>query len=168
MNRKARFSRFTATAAMMLACASSPEAATSTTTFGVQIIISDACSITSATDMDFGTVGLIQAIGVSATSTINVQCTLLVPYNIGLDAGDGAGATIAARLMTSAASNTVTYSLYSDLTHLLVWGDQIGTNTTASVGLGVAQPFTVYGFVPSQTTPPAGLYEDTITVTVTF
>ncbi|HEY0328556.1 MAG TPA: spore coat U domain-containing protein [Rhodopseudomonas sp.] len=144
------------------------DAATSTTTFNVQITITNGCTISSATAMNFGSVGVISVLGVSATSTITVVCTLLAPYNIGLDKGIGAGASLATRLMTSAASNTVSYSLYSDLTHLLMWGDVIATNTLASVGLGVGQPFIVYGFVPSQTTPPAGVYNDTVTVTVTF
>jgi spore coat protein U-like protein len=168
MIRRGLYIRLAAFALVLLANIRTPDAATSTTTFGVQIIITNACSIVSATDIDFGTVGLIGALGVSATGTITVQCTLLAPYNIGLDEGDGVGATVAARLMTSAALNTVTYSLYRDLTHLLVWGNTIGTNTVASVGLGLNQPFTVYGFVPSQTTPPAGTYEDDILVTVTF
>jgi len=105
---------------------------------------------------------------VSATGTITTQCTLLAPYNVGLDAGAGTGATVAARLMTSAATNTVTYSLFQDAAHTLVWGNTIGTNTISSVGTGASQAFTVFGHVPSQTTPPSGVYNDTITVTVTF
>jgi spore coat protein U-like protein len=143
-------------------------AATVTTTFNVQITITNACVIVSATNINFGSVGVIGTPGVSATGTITTQCTLLAPYNIGLDAGTGTGATVAARLMTSAATNTVTYSLFQDAAHTLVWGNTIGTNTVASVGTGASQAFTVFGFVPSQTTPPSGVYNDTITVTVTF
>lgn len=143
-------------------------AATVTTTFGVQITITNACTIVSATNMNFGSVGVIGASGVDATSTITVQCTTSAPYNIGLSAGAGAGATVAARLMTSGASNTVGYSLYQDVAHTLVWGTTIGTNTIASTGTGASQAFTVFGHVPSQTTPPAAVYNDTITVTVTY
>ncbi|MCE3520182.1 spore coat protein U domain-containing protein, partial [Escherichia coli] len=35
-------------------------------------------------------------------------------------------------------------------------------------GSGAAQPYTVYGRVPVQTTPAPGTYTDTITVTVTY
>jgi spore coat protein U-like protein len=118
-------------------------------------------------DHDFGSVGVIGASGVDATSTITVQCTTSAPYTIGLNAGTGAGATVATRLMTSGASNTVSYSLYQDVAHSLVWGTTIGTNTVAGTGNGASQAFTVYGHVPSQTTPPAAVYNDTITVTVT-
>ena len=143
-------------------------AVTVTTTFGVQITITNACTIVSATNMNFGSVGVIGAAGVDATSTITVQCTTSAPYNIGLSVGAGAGATVANRLMTSAATNTVAYSLYQDVAHTLVWGPTIATNTVASTGTGASQPFTVYGHVPSQTTPPAAVYNDTITVTVTY
>jgi spore coat protein U-like protein len=143
-------------------------AATVTTTFGVQITITNACTIVSATNMNFGSVGVIGASGVDATSTITVQCTTSAPYTIGLNAGTGSGATVATRLMTSGASNTVSYSLYQDAAHALVWGTTIGTNTVAGTGNGASQAFTVYGHVPSQTTPPAAVYNDTITVTVTY
>jgi spore coat protein U-like protein len=143
-------------------------ATTATTTFNVQITITNACVIGSATNINFGTVGVIGATGVSATGTITATCTLLAPYNVGLNQGAGTGATIGARLMTSAAAATVTYSLYQDASHLLVWGNTIGTNTVASVGTGTAQAFTVFGLVPSQTTPAANVYNDTITVTLTF
>lgn len=143
-------------------------AATVTTTFGVQITITNACTIVSATNMNFGSVGVIGASGVDATSTITVQCTTSAPYTIGLNVGTGSGATVATRLMTSGASNTVSYSLYQDAAHTLVWGTTIGTNTVAGTGNGASQAFTVYGHVPSQTTPPAAVYNDTITVTVTY
>ncbi len=144
------------------------QAATVTTTFTVQITITNACTIVSATNMNFGSVGVIGASGVDATSTITVQCTSSAPYNIGLSAGTGAGATVASRLMTSGASNTVGYSLYQDVAHSLVWGTTIGTNTVAGTGTGASQAYTVYGHVPSQSTPPAAAYNDTITVTVTY
>jgi spore coat protein U-like protein len=141
-------------------------AATATTTFTVQITITNACTIVSATNLNFGSVGVIGASGVDATSTISVQCTASAPYNIGLSAGSGA--TVASRLMTSGASNTVGYSLYQDAARSLVWGTTIGTDTVAGTGTGATQAFTVYGRVPSQSTPPAAVYNDTITVTVTY
>ena len=144
------------------------QSATVTTTFTVQITITSACSIVSATNMNFGSVGVIGVLGVDTTSTITVQCTSLAPYTIGLSAGTGSGATVAARLMTSGASNTVGYSLYQDVAHALVWGTTIGTNTVAGIGSGASQSFTIYGHVPSQLTPPAAVYNDTITVTVTY
>jgi len=143
-------------------------AATTTTTFNVQITITDSCTIVSATNLNFGSVGVIGAAGVDSTSTITVQCTSLAPYNVGLSAGIGSGATVASRFMTSAASNKVGYSLYQDAAHSLVWGETIGTDTIAGTGSGASQALTVYGHVPSQATPAAAVYNDTVTATVTY
>lgn len=140
--------------------------ATTTTTFQTQIIIQANCSIGSATTLDFGTFGVLGA-NVDQTSTIQVQCTNSTPYNIGLDAGTGAGATVAVRKLTNGA-NTINYSLYSDAGRTTVWGNTIGTNTVSATGTGSAQSYTVFGRVPPQTTPAPATYTDTITVTVTY
>ena len=101
------------------------------------------------------------------TSAIQVTCTNTTPYNIGLSAGAGAGATVAVRKMTSGA-NTVNYTLYSNSGRTTVWGVTVGTNTVAATGNGAAQSYTVYGRVPPQAAPAPGTYTDTITVTVTY
>jgi spore coat protein U-like protein len=147
-------------------CGNEAQAATATTTFTVQMTIAASCIINSASTLNFGTSGVIAA-NVDQTSTLAVQCTNTTPYNIGLDAGTGTGATVAARKMTNGA-NTITYSLYSDTGRTTVWGNTIGTNTVTATGSGASQPFTVYGRVPPQSTPAAALYTDTITVTVTY
>jgi spore coat protein U-like protein len=157
-----------ATAILMVAPPTMGLAATVTTTFNVQITITNACTIVSATNLNFGSVGVIGAAGVDSSSTITVLCTSLAPYTVGLSAGTGSGATVANRLMTSAATNTVGYSLYQDVAHSVVWGTTIGTDTLAGTGSGASQALTVYGHVPSQSTPAAAVYNDTVTVTVTY
>lgn len=142
-------------------------AQTATTQFNVQITITAECLINSATDLNFGSPGVIAA-DIDATSTITVQCTNGTPYDIGLDAGAGTGATVAARLMTGPGSETVTYSLYTDAAHSDVWGNTIATDTVTGTGTGSAQAFTVFGQVQAQSTPAAGVYNDTVTVTVTY
>ncbi|HVV63720.1 MAG TPA: spore coat U domain-containing protein [Pseudolabrys sp.] len=138
-----------------------------TTNFQVQITITDACVISGVNDLDFGSQSSL-ASAVTSTSTFNVNCTLGLPYTIGLSVGGGAGATTATRLMTGPGGATVTYSLYQDVAHTLVWGSSIGTDTVAAVGTGLAVPYTVYGQVPAQSTPATGTYTDTITITVTY
>lgn len=161
--------RFSTVAALIASLIGVPpaQAATTTAQFNVQITIVGGCAIVSATDMNFGSTATLSAPRL-AQSTVTVQCTLASVFNIGMDKGLGAGATIPNRLMTSAAGDTVTYSLYRDPTTVTPWGDQVGTNTLASVGTGLNVPYIVYGRVPIQTTPPVGVYNDTITVTVTF
>jgi spore coat protein U-like protein len=155
-----------AAAACFLPSATSSFAATSTATFSVQVTIVATCTINSASTLNFGSQGVFTA-NVDQTSTIQVQCTNTTPYNIGLDAGLGSGATVAVRKMTSGGV-TVNYTLYSDSGRTTVWGATIGTNTVAATGNGAAQSYTVYGRIPAQTTPAPGTYADTVTVTVTY
>ena len=69
----------------------------------------------------------------------------------------------------SKAGETVTYGLYKDNARSQVWGDAATPGSTvAGTGSGAVQNLTVYGRVPAQTTPSAGLYTDTVVVTVTY
>lgn len=140
-------------------------AATATSTFQVQINIQAACTVSGATDMNFGNVGVLAA-NIDTTSTITVQCTASTPYTIGLNAGLNGG-SVTTRQM-SGAGGLVNYTLSRDGARTQNWGETIGTDTIAGTGNGASQAYTVYGRVPPQTTPSPALYSDTITVTVTY
>jgi|SRR3974390_482326 len=152
--------------ACLLMFTSASLALTATGNFTAQITIATSCTVNSASKLDFGSQGLLNA-NVDQTSTIQVQCTNTTPYNIALDAGLGTGATIANRLMTSG-GNVVNYTLYRDSARSLVWGNTPLTDTVSGAGTGATQSYTVYGRVPSQTTPAPGTYNDTITITVNY
>ena len=141
-------------------------AATTTSSFTVQMTVTASCTINSASTLNFGSQGVLAA-NVDQTSTIQVQCTNTTPYNIGLNAGVGTGATVALRKLTNGA-NTLNYTLYSDSGRTTIWGNTVGTDTVAASGNGAAQSYTVYGRVPPQSTPAPAAYTDTITVTVTY
>jgi spore coat protein U-like protein len=145
---------------------SDAEAATATGSFTVQVTIAATCVVTSASNLDFGTQGVLVA-NVDQTSTINVTCTNTTPYNIGLDKGVN-GASVTTRQMKSAGPALINYSLFSDAGRTVNWGNTVGTDTVAATGTGSAQPFTVFGRIPPQVSPLPALYTDTITVTVTF
>lgn len=142
-------------------------AATDTDTFQVSITIQGECQILAANNLDFGTHGVLSG-NTDASTTLSVQCTSGTSYDIGLDAGLGAGATVATRRMTGPGAATIDYSLYSDAGRSTVWGETISTDTVPGSGTGAQQDYTIYGRVPGQTTPGPGGYTDTITVTVTF
>lgn len=146
------------------ACPTGTKQATSSGSTWTATINAD-CNV-SATNINFGTVGALVS-NVDATGSVTAQCTSTTPYNIGLSAGSGAGATVANRKMTSGVK-TVNYSLYTDSGRTTVWGNTVGTNTNSGTGTGSNQVFTVYGRVPAQTTPAPGTYTDTIVVTVTY
>jgi spore coat protein U-like protein len=134
--------------------------------FNASATIANYCNV-SATNLNFGNQNDLSA-NRDQTSMVTIRCTNTIPYNIGLGAGMGAGATVAVRKMTSAASNTINYSLYRNAARSLVWGETIGTNTLAGTGSGANQSQTVYGRIPVQALPNPGTYSDTIVLTVTY
>jgi len=133
--------------------------------FTVTATVATSCSV-SATNLDFGSAGVLIA-NVDGTSTVTPQCTNGTPYNVGLNAGTGTGATVTNRKMTSGAS-MITYSLYTTSGRTTVWGNTVGTDTQSGTGTGSNQALTVYGRVPPQTTPAPAAYTDTIIVTATY
>jgi spore coat protein U-like protein len=153
--------------AIFLPAAASAQSQVSTSQLKVTLAVQAECKLTSTTDLAFGTTGVIQT-AVNATGTIGVQCTNTTPYNIGLNAGTGSGATVSARKMTSGSGSTITYDIYRDTARTQVWGDTVNSNTLAGTGNGAVQTHTVYGRVPAQATPAPGSYSDTVTVTVTY
>ena len=121
------------------------------------------CAVTAST-LDFGTVGLLLG-NTDINSTLNVQCANGVAYQVGLN--NGLNATGTTRRMTGP-GGLISYELYRNNTRTQRWGNTINTDTVIGTGNGNSQSLTVYGRVPSQTTPSAGTYNDTITVTVTY
>jgi spore coat protein U-like protein len=138
---------------------------TDTSSFTTTATVITSCNV-SATTHDFGSSTQLSG-NVDSSSTVTTTCTNTTPYNIGLDAGTGTGATVAVRKMTSGA-NTLNYSLYTTNARTTVWGNTVGTNTVAGTGNGAGQAVTVFGRVPTQTTPPPATYTDTIVSTITY
>jgi spore coat protein U-like protein len=68
-------------------------------------------------------------------------------------------------------TDMLSYNLYTDAGHTMIWGDGSGGTSTNSFGglisLG-STSFTVYGRVPKGQYPMPGSFTDTITVTVTY
>jgi spore coat protein U-like protein len=131
--------------------------------FTVTANVVSQCSV-SATTLDFGSVGLLLA-NTDGTSTLTLQCANGVAWQVGLDNGQHASGTI--RRM-SGPGGLVSYELYRNAGRSLRWGSTLNTDTVVGSGTGGNQSLSVYGRVPTQTTPSAGTYNDTITVTVTY
>jgi spore coat protein U-like protein len=142
----------------------SVHAATATTTLAVTILVQATCQIT-ATALNFpvytGTM-------IEATSTISLTCTNSTPYNVGLNAGTGSGASVINRRVTGAGGVQLVYALYSDAGHTVNWGNTVGSDTVARTGNGSAQVLTVYGRVGAGGFVTPGSYTDTIIATVTY
>lgn len=152
----------------LCALSSAPSyAQTATAQFNVQLTITAACEIRSASNLNFGSVGVIVN-DIDNTSTVVVRCTNGTSYNLGLNAGGGAGASVTTRYMTGPNAEKVAYKLFTDGARTSIWGNTIGVDTKADNGTGADQSFTVYGRVPTQTTPTPGNYSDLVTLTMTY
>lgn len=135
------------------------------TTFLVSATVQATCTI-GATALAFGTY---TGATLAANATITATCTSTTPYNVGLSAGNAAGASVTTRKMTGPGGALQPYGLFRDSAHTLNWGVTVNTDTLAGVGSGAAQFLTVYGQVAaaqSLTTP--GSYSDIIVATLTY
>lgn len=127
--------------------------------------VQPSCAV-SASDLTFPD-GLSPTRDVSTAAQLTIACTGGALYEVGLSAGNGVGATIAARKMTGPNGETILYSLYKDASNKQVWGDLSGFTSTGS-GDGGAQTLRVYGLAPRQPTPTPGRYADVINVVVSY
>ena len=151
-------------AAMLLAPGLQPaRAATATSSIAVSATVLSFCTI-SASPLAFGNYSNVV---LNATTSLAVTCTVGTTYNVGLDLGQGSGATTAVRRMTLN-TGTLAYALYSDAARSVVWGNTVGTNTVAGTGNGTAQTLTVYGQIPGSQAVAPGAYVDTVTATITY
>jgi len=129
-------------------------AATAINTFGVTATVQASCSI-SASTLSFGSYNGTVA---TATSAVSVTCTNSTPYNVGLSSGVASGPT----------SALLSYSLFSDPSRSINWGQTVGSDTISGTGNGAVQALTVYGQAPAGQYLAPGSYTDTITATITY
>ena len=133
--------------------------------FNVSANVVGGCTL-ATTNMNFGTVGVLTA-NLDTSNTISVSCSNLTPYTIGLSGGQSGTTDPTLRKMANGLSE-VTYGIYQDSARTIPWGDTIGSNTISNIGNGSVQNFAAYGRVTVQNTPAAGIYSDTIIVTMTY
>jgi|HigsolmetaAR201D_1030396.scaffolds.fasta_scaffold06849_2 Uncharacterized secreted protein len=135
--------------------------------FTVTASVADQCVISTATDLDFGTVpGLISA-PIDQTSSVTLACTRRTPWHLALDDGQNAAGGVR-RMRLGSSSSHVAYELYRDPGRTQRWGGAIGADTAAGTGEGTPQTVTVYGRVPAPQAVPAGQYQDVVRVTITY
>jgi len=139
-------------------------AATATNSLSVSATVQASCTVT-ASAMSFGNYTGSTA---TATSAVSVTCTNATPYNVGLSAGTASGATVSTRKMTGPASALLSYSLFSDPSRTINWGQTAGSDTVTGIGSGAVQALTVYGQTPAGQFLTPGSYTDTVTATITY
>ena len=161
-----RARRLCAAASIVMLTAGSPMAAQANSSSGVNstAAVLASCTVVGSA-IAFGNYSSTQ---VDQTGSIAVVCTNGISYSVGLDAGAGSGASIAVRKLTGSLGGSLNYGLYRDSGRTSNWGSTIGTDTQAGTGDGLLQNLTVYGRIASAQTPLAGVYTDTVTVTLTY
>ena len=151
-----------------LLIAQSALGATITGSLPVTASVINNCVLGTITSVAFGNYDPTSATANNNTGSIVVTCTLGDVYNIGLNAGTFAGATVTTRRMTGPSAGGLSYFLYRDTGRTLNWGVTIGTDTLQQTGTDLPQTATVYGQIPALQAVSAGSYSDTVGITVTF
>ncbi|WP_233282042.1 Csu type fimbrial protein [Pseudomonas mangiferae] len=116
--------------------------------------------------------GDVNRVTTAGTGSIVLQCTPGMAVSIALNTGLNATATVTAGRYLANGSERLRYQLYQDAAYNTVWGDATNGGTALSVTFpssGVAQTYPVYARLFAVTPmPSAGLYSDTVTVTITY
>jgi spore coat protein U-like protein len=117
------------------------------------------CGVTTQ-PVSFGNYDTLGGNALDGVGNVRVSCDSETSVTIAIGAGTG---SVEARRMTSGAAQ-LDYNLYRDPTRLMIWGDGIGSVTTTGTTLDLP----VYGKIPASQNVPAGLYADSVTVTITY
>jgi spore coat protein U-like protein len=130
-----------------------------------------ACTVT-ATPVTFGVYIPFSGVATNSTGSVTVHCNgaYTNPYRIALNAGlNSGGGSFANRRMKSGVS-FLSYQLYTDAAHTIIWGDGTGGSVVVSVSCtgNCTKTQTVYGRIPALQGVAPGGYVDTTTVTVSF
>lgn len=161
-------SAMVAAVALIIVMASAPNSAfagTATASMAISATVATDCTVT-ANPLAFGSY---TGAASNISTTIAVTCTNTTPYQVGLSAGSGPSATVAARQMTvSGGGAFLNYSLLSGSFTGTNWGNTSATNWVIGAGSGSAQTITVYGVIPANQFVTPGTYSDSITVTVNY
>jgi spore coat protein U-like protein len=127
------------------------------------------CDVT-ATPITFGAYDVFSSTSVRSTATINVTCTSggaqLVTITIGPSTGSGGFSPRQMRWVSG--NDRLDYNLYTDAGLTQIWGDGTGAGSPVTVLVNRGRPFNgmVYGVIPARQNVSAGVYSDSLTVTI--
>lgn len=144
-----------------------PDIGTGTTIVTVTLVVTKDCRIT-APNVSFGSAPLVAQFN-AVTQSVSVACTKGAAYTVAFTSGS-AGTARPWRAMSDGNGHTLQYNIYrADGT--TIW-DQTNPLSASLPGTGALTPDQAQVYVakinPTQTTPPAGSYTDTISVVVTY
>lgn len=145
-------------------------AASVTTSFTVRANIAAPCTVT-ADDMDFGTVNLDNSN--ETNSNIYVNCPVGVNAYVTIGTGLSYDTSEDSRRLSQTiggVDNFIQYSLYADNARTVPFRTFMssGYGGVGITGTGLDETVPVYGYIPVQTSKPAGTYTDLVNVQVDY
>ncbi len=133
------------------------------------------CSVT-ASPVAFGSYNPNTATPIDTTGTVTITCRALiaigVSYTLSLTAGSGGSFT--ARSMAGPGTLPLLYQIYTDAARSQIWGDGTGGSIDIADGyplqiaLPVVRNYTMYARLPARQLPAAGVFNDSLMVTITY
>lgn len=127
--------------------------------------VKNGCEIVNVDDMEFGNKSPAQGnlLQADASANITIQCPTGTTYSVGI--GNGLHPDGNARALCNN-GECVNYGLYQDAAHTVEWSQDAQEKQYSSNGQ--QQNLVVYGNVPAQKWPSAGVYKDTVVITLTY
>ena len=129
-------------AAVLPLAANPSSAATKSANFQVIATMVSDCTVISAGNVDFGSVGILTN-DLDTIATLTVACTPGTAYTVSLNASTGTGSTITDRRMASAGGGSLKYQLFRDAARTQNWGNTPGTDTQGGTGNGSNNAYTI-------------------------
>lgn len=153
----------------MAGSVTNPIAVQATVVAGCVLGIAPSGAFSNYGTIDFGNVtNLNTQVDVNTTNgngSVVITCTPGIPVSIALDAGLNSSSTSSRQLKSG--TNTLSYQLYQNNARTVVWGT--GSDAFSFTTPPVATNSPIYARLNSQTSfPPAGVYTDTVTATISW
>ena len=156
----------------MLATPTLSLAASKSQNMPVQAQVNVNCNFTSTPTMDFLTydpTGANATADLAASVGVSVRCTKGASVSIGIDTGaNNANAPVGSTRAMKNGTNYLGYDFYHESTHTTLWTNTgAGLSSFTSVSSAPAT-VNIYGKIPQAQDVPAGLYQDTVVVTINY
>lgn len=120
-----------------------------------------ACSVQSA-GLAFGSYDTLAGVPLDSTGNIQVECDADTAFTLDLGAGSGSYG----QRTLSGAQSVLDYNLYTDAARTLIWADGLAGDDVSASGTSVSIP--VYGRIPQRQNVAAGIYADTVVITISY
>lgn len=140
-------------------------AATTSGTLLVSATVLNTCIVVAA-PLLFGNYSPSDASDLDAATAITVTCTIGTAYNVGLDKGAN-GSSVTDRSMKFG-TELLNYQIFKDAGRTQNWGNTVGNDTVAKTAGLLPDIIPVYGRITKNQNVSAGLYGDSVLVTVTY